>query len=97
VGAILTNIPNPDRDVNAPAIPWAMLTPLRIRAYKGIEMSADCPFCKLDPSRIWIATTHALAFPDNFPIAEGHTLVIPIRHVTGARRHRRRAGNGFDV
>jgi diadenosine tetraphosphate (Ap4A) HIT family hydrolase len=43
-------------------------------------MSADCLFCKLPPERIWMATKHALAFNDNYPISEGHTLVIPIRH-----------------
>ena len=28
-----------------------------------------------------MATKHALAFNDNFPISEGHALVIPIRHI----------------
>ena len=66
---------------NAPAIPWAVLTPLRIRAYKDSGMTAPCPFCSLASDRIWLATEHALAFPDNYPISDGHTLVIPIRHI----------------
>ena len=28
-----------------------------------------------------MATKHAVVFPDSFPISEGHTLVIPIRHI----------------
>ena len=28
-----------------------------------------------------MATKHAFAFNDTFPISEGHTLVIPIRHI----------------
>ena len=43
-------------------------------------MSA-CPFCSLDPSRKWIENDHALAFPDAFPLTDGHTLVIPRKHV----------------
>src|ERR1017187_5116348 len=44
-------------------------------------MRVDCPFCKIPPERIWLATEHALAFPDSFPISPGHTLVIPVRHI----------------
>jgi len=44
-------------------------------------MSADCHFCKLPPERIWLATEHALAFPDSFPISLGHPLVIPVHHI----------------
>src|SRR5947209_9185587 len=41
----------------------------------------DCPFCCLDPGRVRVDTNHAAAFLDAFPVAEGHTLVIPKRHV----------------
>jgi diadenosine tetraphosphate (Ap4A) HIT family hydrolase len=41
----------------------------------------DCPFCRLDSSRICLANDFAVAFPDTFPVADGHTLVIPRRHV----------------
>jgi diadenosine tetraphosphate (Ap4A) HIT family hydrolase len=40
-----------------------------------------CPFCHLEPSRITLENDCAAAFPDAFPVAEGHTLVIPKRHV----------------
>ncbi len=41
----------------------------------------DCPFCQLKPRRIMLENDFAAAFPDGFPIAEGHTLVVPKRHV----------------
>lgn len=40
-----------------------------------------CPCCHLDRSRITMETANAVAFRDGFPLAEGHTLVIPRRHV----------------
>jgi diadenosine tetraphosphate (Ap4A) HIT family hydrolase len=33
-------------------------------------------------TRIWIETELALAIPDAFPVAEGHTLVVPRKHVS---------------
>ena len=29
-----------------------------------------------------VANEHAIAFPDGFPVGEGHTLVVPRRHVS---------------
>src|SRR5262245_58016232 len=43
--------------------------------------STDCPFCNLPKERIWFQTDAAIAFLDAFPISEGHTLVVPKRHV----------------
>jgi diadenosine tetraphosphate (Ap4A) HIT family hydrolase len=40
-----------------------------------------CPFCHLEPSRIRLENEFATAFSDAFPISEGHTLVVPKRHV----------------
>jgi diadenosine tetraphosphate (Ap4A) HIT family hydrolase len=40
-----------------------------------------CPFCNPDPERIITSTPHAIALRDGFPLAEGHTLVLPRRHV----------------
>jgi diadenosine tetraphosphate (Ap4A) HIT family hydrolase len=40
-----------------------------------------CPFCSLDSSRKLIENEHAIAFADAYPVAEGHTLVIPRQHV----------------
>src|SRR4051812_33656154 len=41
----------------------------------------DCPFCHLEASRVRLESEYALAFPDGFPVSQGHTLVIPRRHV----------------
>lgn len=43
---------------------------------------ADCPFCTIEPDRIWLGSEVAVALADVHPIAEGHTLVVPRRHVT---------------
>ncbi len=45
-------------------------------------MSAvSCPFYSLDCSRRWIENEHAIAFADAYPLTDGHTLVIPRKHV----------------
>jgi diadenosine tetraphosphate (Ap4A) HIT family hydrolase len=41
----------------------------------------NCPFCRLDTACIRADSALALAFPDRFPVAQGHTLVLPKRHV----------------
>jgi diadenosine tetraphosphate (Ap4A) HIT family hydrolase len=40
-----------------------------------------CPFCPVSPDRIILANEHAVAFRDGYPVAEGHTLVVPRQHV----------------
>jgi diadenosine tetraphosphate (Ap4A) HIT family hydrolase len=40
-----------------------------------------CPFCHREDSRIALENEAARAFPDAFPVAEGHALVVPKRHV----------------
>jgi diadenosine tetraphosphate (Ap4A) HIT family hydrolase len=40
-----------------------------------------CPFCELPIGSIIDQNPHALAFRDRYPVAQGHTLVIPRRHV----------------
>jgi diadenosine tetraphosphate (Ap4A) HIT family hydrolase len=40
-----------------------------------------CPFCRLDAARIYAENDVAIATPDAFPIGQGHTLVVPRRHV----------------
>ena len=42
---------------------------------------ADCPFCSLPLARIVDSDTMAVAVHDAFPVAPGHALVIPLRHV----------------
>ncbi len=46
-------------------------------------MSRDdaCPFCHLPPGRVLRSSTHARAIADAYPVADGHTLVVPVRHV----------------
>jgi diadenosine tetraphosphate (Ap4A) HIT family hydrolase len=40
-----------------------------------------CPFCRLAPNRVTRASSHARAFVDAYPVTDGHTLVVPVRHV----------------
>jgi diadenosine tetraphosphate (Ap4A) HIT family hydrolase len=40
-----------------------------------------CPFCLRQDARITWENEAARAFPDAFPVTEGHTLVVPKRHV----------------
>jgi len=44
-------------------------------------MDRDCPFCTIAPDRVWLADAHAVAIVDSYPVTEGHTLVVPLRHV----------------
>ena len=41
----------------------------------------DCPFCqRLASADVTEANAHAVAFADGYPVAAGHTLVVPRRH-----------------
>jgi len=40
-----------------------------------------CPFCAIPEEECSGLNEHAAAFRDEYPLAEGHTLVIPKRHV----------------
>ena len=41
----------------------------------------ECSLCRIEPLRIVVANTLAVAIRDAFPVNPGHTLVIPRRHV----------------
>lgn len=41
----------------------------------------DCIFCNLEPSRIEDRNEFFVAIKDLYPVTEGHTLIIPSRHV----------------
>jgi diadenosine tetraphosphate (Ap4A) HIT family hydrolase len=41
----------------------------------------SCPFCEAGVEHLVLASDHAIALPDAFPISDGHTLVVPRRHV----------------
>jgi len=41
-----------------------------------------CPFCdRLSTGNLTAQSEAAAAFPDAFPVSQGHTLVVPRRHV----------------
>jgi len=52
-----------------------------LREKPGSMARNQCPFCELHAGRIYLENDFALALPDGFPVAEGHTLVVPRRHV----------------
>ena len=39
------------------------------------------PFCSIPADRLLLESAVAIAFPDAFPITDGHTLVVPRKHV----------------
>lgn len=41
-----------------------------------------CPFCCLPVQRVLFRNDAAVAFRDAYPVTRGHTLVVPVRHVT---------------
>ena len=41
----------------------------------------DCIFCNLEPDRIISESDHTVTVRDSFPVSDGHTLIIPKRHV----------------
>lgn len=44
-------------------------------------MGSDCPFCHAESSQVVAENQVAVALRDAFPVAEGHTLVVPRQHV----------------
>ena len=47
-------------------------------------MTSQCPFCeRVATGNAEFANAYALAFPDDYPVSPGHTLVIPGRHCRG--------------
>ena len=46
-----------------------------------MSQAFSCPFCGLASERIVHRTEHFYAIRDAFPVAQGHTLLIPRRHV----------------
>ena len=40
-----------------------------------------CPFCELPDERIRLEGEHGLVVRDGFPVAPGHLLIVPRRHV----------------
>ena len=46
-----------------------------------MSLDTACIFCTLPADRIVLQNEHAVAIRDGFPVTEGHSLVIPRRHV----------------
>lgn len=44
-------------------------------------MTPDCPFCSIETGRIIFQSDYTITIRDGFPVSEGHTLIIPKRHV----------------
>lgn len=44
-------------------------------------MSKACPFCAVPSDRIISESDYSITLRDSFPVSEGHTLIIPKRHV----------------
>jgi diadenosine tetraphosphate (Ap4A) HIT family hydrolase len=42
---------------------------------------SGCLFCPLDLAHIWIENEHAIAFAPADPIADGHMVIAPHKHV----------------
>ncbi len=45
-------------------------------------MNLYCPFCTLEGCNVTAETELTLTLRDNYPVSQGHTLIIPKRHVT---------------
>ena len=41
----------------------------------------ECPFCSLPTDRLISESDYTLTIRDGFPVSQGHTLIIPKRHV----------------
>ena len=48
---------------------------------KNTRDDLRCPFCTLPERRIIASNEYGIVIRDGFPISEGHTLIIPRRHV----------------
>ena len=57
---------------DGPAEPDAGCYPARVDS---------CPICSVSGNRVWIESEHAIAFPANEPLVDGHTIVVPRAHV----------------
>lgn len=44
-------------------------------------MNEHCPFCKPPDSSVWHSNDKGIVLSDGFPVAEGHSLIVPRTHV----------------
>lgn len=45
-------------------------------------MNGICPFCNIDKSLVIAHNNECFAMLDQYPVSEGHTLIIPYTHVS---------------
>jgi len=45
------------------------------------DRTNECPFCSVEPDLIILQNNLAFAMFDGFPVSQGHSLIIPRRHV----------------
>lgn len=58
----------------------------------------SCPFCRLEPERVFAENEHAVAIYDGFPVNPGHALIIPKRHIVSLFEATREERKGlFDL
>ena len=64
-------------------IPLRRLGMHRAGVYEGIQMptNAKCPFCQIRDDQVRLQNAAGLAIRDAYPVSEGHTLVVPKKHV----------------
>ena len=46
------------------------------------HMEEHCPFCEVSDERVLDREGPCAAIADGYPVSEGHTLIIPLRHVS---------------
>ena len=46
-------------------------------------MTAPCPFCNPDPTRVFYEDELVIGLWDAYPVSPGHALLVPRRHVAG--------------
>jgi len=44
-------------------------------------VTQQCPFCDIPAESVVIANEIGVAILDRYPVTQGHTLVVPLRHV----------------
>ena len=41
----------------------------------------NCPFCHLEKKNFLVENEWSVVFEDNYPLSQGHSLIVPKRHV----------------
>ena len=50
-------------------------------ALSRLDMNKNCIFCNIEQERVLAENELCFAIRDGFPVSDGHTLIIPKRHV----------------